>query len=144
MRETTKKILHCVVLFSIALLQIFLNYLYYRFAYQIATIYTIIIVCAIMQLFAKTRKNVIYLYMLAFIMVFISIFCAPQYTVHSAKEMILKNSTDISGVSFSGIVTSVDKSKIIFNYKNYLLETDNIADKRIVFDINTGQFFQEN
>ena len=78
--------------------------------------------------------------MLAFIMVFISIFCAPQYTVHSAKEMILKNSS----VSFSGIVTSVDKSKIIFNYKNYLFETDNIADKRIVFDINTGQFFQEN
>lgn len=75
-----------------------------------------------MQLFAKTRKNVIYLYMLAFIMVFSSIFCAPQYTVHSAKEMILKNSTDISGVSFSGIVTSVDKSKIIFNYKNYLLK----------------------
>jgi hypothetical protein len=144
MKETTKKILHCAVLLFIALLQIFLNYWYYRFAYQIATVYTIIIVCAIMQLFAKTRKNAIYLYILAFVMLFISIFYMPQYTIYSAKEKILKNSTDISDVSFSGIAISpVDKSKTIFNYKNYLFEIDNITDKIIIFDINTGQFFLE-
>lgn len=144
MKETTKKILHCSVLFFIALLQIFLNYWYYRFAYQIATVYTTIIICAIMQLFTKTKKNSIYLYILAFVMIFISIFYMPQYTVYSAKEMILKKYSDISSVSFNGCITSVSKSKTIFHYKYYLFETDNKTDRMIIFDINSGEFlFQE-
>ena len=144
MKEPTKKIVHCVILFSLALLQIYLNYLYYRFAYQIAIIYTITIVCAIMQLFAKARKNTIYLYIFVFIVVAIGLFNAPQYTVHSAKEMILKESRDISSISFYGCMTSVSKSKANFQYKCYHFETDNKTDRMIIFDINTGQFvFQE-
>lgn len=135
-----KRIINCVILLFVALSGMYLNYHFYRFAFQIAAPIAIITGIAILQLFVKRRKNSLYLYLMAACVIIISLINLPKYTVSSAETMISKSlEKDHNEISFSGCAASENEGGVIFHYKNYLFDINN--EQTAVFGINSGEIY---
>lgn len=134
------KVLHCGFIFIILLLLIGCNYFYYRFAYQISFLYTLISICAIMQLFSKKVWNCLLLYSICLSAIIIVIYFAPKYTIQQAETIISENMSLDSHLTFYGLMTSETQSniRIPVGYKHYIYQTND--NRKIIFDIINGHY----
>lgn len=134
------KVLHCGFTFIILLLLMGCNYYYYRFAYQISFLYTLISICAIMQLFSKKIWNCLLFYSICLSAIIIAIYFAPKYNIQQAETIILENMSRDSHLTFYGLMTSETQSniRILIGYKHYIYQTND--NRKIIFNINNGHY----
>lgn len=143
MKQRTK-IIHLVILGLIAIALFCFNYFFYRFAYQASILQAVIIICAVMQLFVKAKKNYLYLYIVASICVCFFFFFLPKYSVDSAKKAILKEDSSITNIHFWGKIDEVSEVKKLLPTQEYVFEINNLDNKKIIFNPGTGHFSMVN